>query len=116
MLLIERPQLNLPLVFGFEVGRSTVDYSEYWRAVESSQQVVDDADAVVIDLGRAQEENVTSVYSNQEPITFAQNLLADMEPGSYDLGSSTTPLESYQFANRLHRFPVFGSLIIDIYI
>lgn len=116
---IERTQVNLPLVFNPEIGRSTVEYSEYSRAVESSQAVFDDSDAVVIEFNRAPDlarAPVSPNFANQETDLFLDNFSREGAINSYGLGSSAAPLESYSMASRLHRFPVYGSLIIDVYI
>lgn len=117
---VERTQFDLPLIFNPDIARARVEYSEYSHPVESSQAIVEDSDAVVIDLRNRFEETFSSIVptlSNQESEFLLQSVSADsLEASGYAISSFTSPLESYQVANRWHRFPVYGSLIIDVYV
>jgi len=115
---VDKVDVNFPVVVTREVPRLAVENVEEPRAIESSQEFADSSDAVVVDLSSEDVANsleLSRTLSNQETSLILESVALENSIGN-TIRSGNLAVDSYQMADRLHRLPVYGTLVIDVYV
>ena len=109
---------NLPVIVDTSVVRVDREILEEPRAIESVERLVEDSDAVVIadNFGDSLTQSLAATpteLSQAEIETILESVTVNRE--RITSGDFESP-QTVENAHRLYRMPIYGTLVIDVYV